>query len=315
MAVLSVRDLTVEYPTEAGLVRAVNGVDFDLAAGEILGLVGESGSGKSATALAVMGLIAPPGRVAGSVAFEGRELVGAGAEAMRAIRGAGIAMVHQEPMTSLNPLMSVGTQLTEGMRAHLDLSRRAASARAAELLARVGISEPERRLRQYPHEFSGGMRQRVVIAMALACEPKVIVADEPTTALDVTIQAQILDLLQGLAREYGVAVLLITHNLGVVARYAGAVRVMYAGRIVEAAATAEIFAEPRHPYTRGLIASAPRLDAARDQALPAIPGRPPDPTRLPEGCAFAPRCASVGPDCAVAPALTTGEHRVACHRA
>src|SRR5262245_50724601 len=290
---LDVKDLHTHFVTSAGVVRAVDGVSWDVQAGETVALVGESGCGKSVSALSVMRLVsAPAGRiVAGEVWFKGQDLLRLSEEQMRRIRGREIAMVFQEPMTSLNPVLSVGRQLTEGLEIHLGADPARANARAVELLQMVGIPDPARRLRQYPHQFSGGMRQRMMIAMALACEPTLVLADEPTTALDVTIQAQILELMKSLSRQFGVAMLMITHNLGVVARYADRVNVMYAGRIIEQGTARELYANPRHPYTLGLLRSVPRLDEPRRARLAPIEGQPPDLTRLPGGCAFAPRCA------------------------
>jgi oligopeptide/dipeptide ABC transporter ATP-binding protein len=289
---LEVRNLTTHFLTAAGVVRAVDGVSWDIREGETVALVGESGCGKSVSALSVMRLVpAPAGRiVGGQVLFKGRDLLTLSEEEMRRIRGREIAMIFQEPMTSLNPVLSIGRQLTEGLEIHLGLSPAEARRRAVELLAMVGIPDPERRLAQYPHQFSGGMRQRMMIAMALACHPSLILADEPTTALDVTIQAQILELLKDLSRRLGVAMLIITHNLGVVARYADRVNVMYAGRIIEHGTARELYRNPRHPYTLGLLRSVPRLDEPRRERLAPIEGQPPDLTRLPPGCAFAPRC-------------------------
>jgi oligopeptide/dipeptide ABC transporter ATP-binding protein len=299
---LAIEDLAVEFSTDAGRFRAVDGVSVDVSAGEIVAVVGESGSGKSVTALSVLRLLpCPPGRIAaGRVLFQGRDLLALGPEEIRAVRGRHIGMVFQEPMTSLNPLLSIGRQLTEAMRLHLKLSKSAARDRALELLALVGISDAERRLKQYPHEMSGGMRQRIMIAMAVSCEPQLIIADEPTTALDVTIQAQILELLQGLCRRLGVALVIITHNLGVVARYADRVNVMYAGRIVERGEAGRLYARPAHPYTAGLLNSVPRLDRPRGAHLDPIPGSPPDPAALASGCAFRPRCRLATAECAVA---------------
>jgi oligopeptide/dipeptide ABC transporter ATP-binding protein len=289
---LEVRNLTTHFLTSAGVVRAVDGVSWDIRQGETVALVGESGCGKSVSALSVMRLVpAPAGRIAGGqVLFRGRDLLALSEEEMRRIRGREIAMIFQEPMTSLNPVLTIGRQLTEGLEIHLGLSPSAARRRAAELLAMVGIPDPERRLAQYPHQFSGGMRQRMMIAMALACDPSLILADEPTTALDVTIQAQILELLKDLSRRLGVAMLIITHNLGVVARYADRVNVMYAGRIIERGTARELYSNPRHPYTLGLLRSVPRLDEPRRERLAPIEGQPPDLSRLPGGCAFTPRC-------------------------
>jgi len=290
---LEVTNLRTTFFTAAGVVRAVDGVSWDVQAGETVALVGESGCGKSVSALSVMRLVdEAAGRIeAGEILYKGRNLLTLTEEQMRSVRGREIAMIFQEPMTSLNPVLSIGRQLTEGLEIHMKMKPPAARSRALELLAMVGIPDPERRLDQYPHHFSGGMRQRMMIAMALACNPSLILADEPTTALDVTIQAQILELLRDLARRLGVAMLIITHNLGVVARYADRVNVMYAGRIIERASAAELYARPRHPYTLGLLRSVPRLDEPRRARLAPIEGQPPDMTRLPPGCSFAPRCA------------------------
>jgi oligopeptide/dipeptide ABC transporter ATP-binding protein len=289
---LEVRSLTTQFSTSAGIVRAVDGVSWDVEEGETVALVGESGCGKSVSALSIMRLVSEPaGRiVSGEIMFRGRNLLALSEEDMRHIRGREIAMIFQEPMTSLNPVLTVGRQLTEGLEIHLGMTPAAAQQRAVELLAMVGIPDSARRLRQYPHQFSGGMRQRIMIAMALACNPALILADEPTTALDVTIQAQILELMKDLSRRLGVAMLVITHNLGVVARYADRVNVMYAGRIIERASARELYANPRHPYTLGLLRSVPRLDEPRRERLAPIEGQPPDLTRLPPGCAFAARC-------------------------
>ena len=289
---LEVRNLRTEFATRAGVVRAVDDVSFSVGAGETVALVGESGCGKSVTALSVMRLVpAPTGRIAGGVVrFRDRDLLALPEEEMRAVRGREIAMIFQEPMTSLNPTLTIGRQLTEGPEVHLGLEPTGARARAVELLAQVGISDPDRRLRDYPHQWSGGMRQRLMIAMALACQPSLVLADEPTTALDVTIQAQILELLRELTRRMGVALLLITHNLGVVARYADRVNVMYAGRIVEQASARALYATPRHPYTAGLLRSVPRLDEPRRPRLAALEGRAPDLAHAAPGCAFTPRC-------------------------
>src|SRR5688572_957677 len=290
---LQVRNLKTTFLTAAGVVRAVDGVSWDIQEGETVALVGESGCGKSVSALSVMRLVAPPaGRIeSGQVLFQGRDLLQITEAEMEHVRGREIGMVFQEPMTSLNPVLTIGRQLTEGLEIHLKMNEAASRARAIELLGMVGIPDPERRLAQYPHQFSGGMRQRMMIAMALACEPKLILADEPTTALDVTIQAQILELMRSLSKRLGVAMLIITHNLGVVARYADRVNVMYAGKIIERATAAELYARPRHPYTLGLLRSVPRLDEPRRERLSPIEGQPPDLTRLPPGCSFSPRCA------------------------
>ncbi len=290
---LEVRSLSTQFATKHGVVRAVDDVSWDVAEGETVALVGESGCGKSVSALSIMRLVAAPaGRiVGGQVLFKGRDLLTLSDEEMRRVRGREIAMIFQEPMTSLNPVLTVGRQLTEGLEIHLGMTPTAARARAVELLGMVGIPDPARRLPQYPHQFSGGMRQRMMIAMALACEPALVLADEPTTALDVTIQAQILELMRDLSRRLGAAMLIITHNLGVVARYADRVNVMYAGRIIERGTARELYANPRHPYTLGLLRSVPRLDEPRRARLAPIEGQPPDLSRLPEGCAFVPRCA------------------------
>jgi oligopeptide transport system ATP-binding protein len=315
---LEVRDLRTTFQTAAGKVRAVDGVSWDIQEGETVALVGESGCGKSVSALSVMRLVEPPaGRIeSGEILFKGRDLLKLSEPEMHRVRGREIAMVFQEPMTSLNPVLSIGRQLTEGLEIHMRMSPAESHARALELLGLVGISEGERRLQQYPHHFSGGMRQRMMIAMALACNPSLILADEPTTALDVTIQAQILELMQSLSKRLGVAMLIITHNLGVVARYADRVNVMYAGRIIERATAAELYANPRHPYTLGLLRSVPRLDEPRRARLDPIDGQPPDLSRLPAGCAFAPRCGYRVARCeAEVPALAAagaGGHVAAC---
>jgi oligopeptide/dipeptide ABC transporter ATP-binding protein len=290
---LEVKSLRTEFVTRGGIVRAVDDVSWDVNEGETVALVGESGCGKSVSALSIMRLVAAPaGRiVGGQIIFKGKDLLKLSEEEMRRVRGREIGMIFQEPMTSLNPVLTIGRQLTEGLEIHIGLSPAQARARATELLSMVGIPDPARRLRQYPHQFSGGMRQRMMIAMALACEPALILADEPTTALDVTIQAQILELMRDLSRRLGVAMLIITHNLGVVARYADRVNVMYAGRIIERGTARDLYANPRHPYTLGLLRSVPRLDEARRARLDPITGQPPDLTRLPPGCAFEPRCA------------------------
>ena len=325
---LSVRDLIVRFRTHDGTVYAVNGVSFDLEEGETLGLVGESGSGKSVTNLAVMRLLPQPaGHIEnGQVLFNAEDLTKLPEASMRELRGRDIAMIFQDPMTSLNPVLTIEEQMVETIQAHRRVSSADARARAIELLGTVGIAEPAGRLRNYPHQFSGGMRQRVMIAMALALEPQLLIADEPTTALDVTIQAQVLELLQRLTKERGTAVILITHDLGVVAGMTGRINVMYAGFIVEAATTVELFAKPRHPYTVGLLHSIPRVDAGPEEALIPIEGVPPDLRVEPAGCPFAPRCAwrldrcwtenpSLGP---LEPGITVrtsgpeATHRVAC---
>ncbi len=320
-ALLQVENLRTQFRTAAGTVRAVDGITYTVNEGETVAIVGESGCGKSVSALSVMRLVSEPaGRIeSGRILYKGRDLLKLSEEEMRDVRGREIAMVFQEPMTSLNPVLTVGRQLTEGPEIHLGMTQADARARAVELLGMVGIADPERRLAQYPHHFSGGMRQRMMIAMALACKPSLILADEPTTALDVTIQAQILELMRSLSRRLGVAMVIITHNLGVVARYADRVNVMYAGRIIEQGSAAEIYAHPRHPYTLGLLRSVPRLDEPRRARLVPIEGQPPDLARLPPGCAFAPRCVYRTARCeAEAPSLAaTGAagHVVACWEA
>jgi oligopeptide/dipeptide ABC transporter ATP-binding protein len=316
-ALLDVRNLQTQFTTSGGVVRAVDGVSWDVRAGETVALVGESGCGKSVSALSVMRLVsAPAGRiVGGEIHFKGRDLLTLSEEEMRKTRGREIGMIFQEPMTSLNPVLTIGRQLTEPMEIHLGMTPAQARARAGEILGLVGIADAERRLRQYPHQFSGGMRQRIMIAMALSCNPALILADEPTTALDVTIQAQILELLRSLSRKLGAAMLIITHNLGVVARYADRVNVMYAGRIVERGTARELYANPRHPYTLGLLRSVPRLDEPRRAKLDPIPGQPPDLTRLPPGCSFAPRCSFVVDHCRVERPeleLVAPDHTAAC---
>jgi oligopeptide/dipeptide ABC transporter ATP-binding protein len=289
---LEVRDLQTEFRTGIGTVRAVNGISYTVDPGETVAIVGESGSGKSVGALSLLRLIPnPPGKIIGGEAiFNGRDLMKLTEEEMRHVRGGEIGMVFQEPMTSLNPVLTIGRQITETIEQHRGNDPAAAHKRAAELLGLVGIGDPERRLKQYPHQLSGGMRQRIMIAIALACDPKLIIADEPTTALDVTIQAQILELMQQLTHRLGVALIIITHNLGVVARYANRVNVMYAGRIVESGTAAQLYHDPRHPYTMALLRSVPRLDRPRQARLDPIEGAPPDLTRLGHGCSFRPRC-------------------------
>ena len=290
--VLQVKDLHVEFHTDDGIVRAVGGVSFGVEAGKTLGIVGESGSGKSVTNLAVMGLVPqPPGRVTGGTAhYDGRDLLRMSLADISAIRGNRLAMIFQDPMTALNPFLTVERQLSEVTQRHLGHDRSTARRHAIEMLERVGISGASQRIDEYPHQFSGGMRQRVMIAMALACKPDVLIADEPTTALDVTIQAQILDLMKELQRDEGTAIVLITHDLGLVANMCDRVVVMYGGKIVEESATEHMFAHPRHPYTVGLLESVLRVDEALDSRLRAIEGQPPDPAHLPAGCAFQPRC-------------------------
>ena len=314
---LEITDLKTQFFTSAGVVRAVDGITYDVAPGETVAVVGESGCGKSVSAMSILRLIPdPPGRIVdGSIMFDGKDLLALSDDEMREVRGRDIGMIFQEPMTSLNPVLTIERQITETLEEHLDVTREAARARALEMLNLVGISEPERRLKQYPHHLSGGMRQRVMIAMALACEPKLIIADEPTTALDVTIQAQILELMKELTRKLGVAMIIITHNLGVVARYADRVNVMYAGRIIESGDAVQIYHNPKHPYTLALLRSVPRMDQARGAKLKPVDGQPPDLTKLDQGCAFRPRCDFATEQCAVAaPALEGVEpgHVSAC---
>jgi oligopeptide/dipeptide ABC transporter ATP-binding protein len=288
---LVVDNLSVEFWTSRGTVHAVNGVSFSIGAGETLGIVGESGCGKSVTALALMGILPRAARIpTGSVTLDDRDLLAQSEREWQHVRGKDIAMIFQDPMTSLNPVLTVGRQLRESIQAHLPVDRKESEQRAAELLDRVGIPSAKERLRDYPHQFSGGMRQRAMIAMALACEPKLLIADEPTTALDVTIQAQILDLLRDLVTERGTALMLITHDLGVVAGMCERVNVMYAGTLVETGTAEELFAEPRHPYTLGLLQSIPRLDTGRKQKLQPIAGSPRNMLSAPSSCPFAPRC-------------------------
>lgn len=289
--ILSVKDLEVRFKTRRGILHAVNGISFDLHAGETLGIVGESGCGKSVSALGMLGILPRQAQIpAGEVWFGGRDLLGLKDHELRDIRGKDIAMIFQDPMTSLNPVLRVGHQITEALRKHLGMDKDTARREAADLLARVGIPDAESRLGDFPHQFSGGMRQRVMIAMAISCKPKVLIADEPTTALDVTIQAQILDLLRRLVREEGMALILITHDLGVVAGICDRTNVMYAGRFVETGDTSTIFARPRHPYTVGLLRSVPRLDASQKERLHPIRGTVKALFEKPAYCAFAPRC-------------------------
>tara|TARA_B100000029_G_scaffold94239_2_gene84387 strand:- start:28 stop:1035 length:1008 start_codon:yes stop_codon:yes gene_type:complete len=289
---LEVKNLRTHFYTFEGVVKAVDGVSYDLEEGETLGLVGESGCGKSVSAMSLMRLIPdPPGKIVeGEILFEGQDVLQLSMDEMRLIRGAKMSMVFQEPMTSLNPVLNLEKQLGETLQLHKGMNKQEARQESIELLARVGIPDPERRISQYPHQFSGGMRQRVMIAMALSCNPRVIIADEPTTALDVTIQAQILELMKGLTQEFGVAMIVITHNLGVVARYADRMNIMYAGKIIERGESAEIYRNPRHPYTVGLLKSVPRLDLPRRTRLDPIEGQPPDLIAVPTGCAFRARC-------------------------
>ncbi|HTT78510.1 MAG TPA: ABC transporter ATP-binding protein [Stellaceae bacterium] len=321
MPLLEVRHLHTEFRTGIGVVRAVDGISYTVEPGETVAIVGESGSGKSVGALSILRLIPdPPGRISeGQVLFDGRDLTVLSEEEMRHVRGGDIGMVFQEPMTSLNPVLTIGRQITETIEQHRGIAAAAARQRAIELLGLVGIADAARRLKQYPHQLSGGMRQRVMIAIALACDPKLIIADEPTTALDVTIQAQILELMQDLTRRLNVALIIITHNLGVVARYARRVNVMYAGRIVESGSAAAIYHNPRHPYTIALLRSVPRLDRPRRARLDPVEGQPPDLTRLDQGCAFRPRCRFAVERCAEArpPLVSNGGeagHLAACFR-
>jgi oligopeptide transport system ATP-binding protein len=295
---LEVKQLQTHFYTRSGIAKAVEGVSFSLNEGETLGLVGESGCGKSVTSLSIMRLIDHPGKiVGGEVLFKGEDILDMDQDALHRLRGGQIAMIFQDPMTSLNPVLPIGFQIAEAVRAHLKLDDTAAMNRAGEMLERVRIPEARRRLKDYPHQFSGGMRQRVMIAIALSCNPQMLIADEPTTALDVTIQAQVLDLMKGLATEFRTATLLITHDLGVVAGTCDRVCVMYAGRIVETAPTATIFKMPAHPYTQALLAAVPRPDQQRGERLAAIGGQPPNLVNLPPGCPFAPRCRKAQPRC------------------
>jgi oligopeptide/dipeptide ABC transporter ATP-binding protein len=320
MALLDVSDLQVDFRSDDGRVHAVRGVDLAVDSGQVLAIVGESGSGKSVTAMSVLGLLPPSAEITGSVQWQGEELLRASPSRLRQVRGGEIAMIFQDPLTALNPVYRVGDQIVEMLRSHTDLSRRAARDRAVEMLEMVGIPQPDKRVRQYPHEFSGGMRQRAMIAMALSCDPKLIIADEPTTALDVTVQAQVLELLTDLAQQMGTAVILITHDLGVVAGMAERVVVMYAGRLVEKGTVDEVFDATAHPYTAGLLASLPRLDRDVSEPLVPIGGQPPSMLNPPPGCSFHPRCRwAYEPDgcMSVVPPLVEfgGGHVSACHRA
>jgi peptide/nickel transport system ATP-binding protein len=311
---LDVRDLCIDFRTRGGLVRAVDRVSFSVGKGEIVGLVGESGSGKTISMLAALSLISDPNaQVSGSVRFEGQELVGLGAAGLRRVRGARIGMIFQDPMSAMNPVHSIGWQIVEQIRAHLPLSRKEASGRAVDLLGRMGIPSPDQAFARYPHQLSGGLRQRAMIAMALSCAPKLLIADEPTTALDVTVQAQILALLRDLRRDFASSIVLITHDMGVVAELADRVMVMYSGRLVERGMVADVLAHPAHPYTRGLLASIPPMDGPRPARLPAIPGAPPSPAERPEGCAFRQRCPHAYEACLARPELfTIGGQDAAC---
>ena len=313
---LSVRDLKVSFRTEDGLVRAIDGVSFDLEEGEILGVVGESGSGKTVSLLAVMGLITDPNAtIEGSIRYKGRELIGLPAKELRRLRGNEIAMIFQDPMTALTPVYTIGWQIAEQIRAHQNISKAKALDRVEELLAEVNFPNPREAMSRYPHQLSGGMRQRAVIAMALSCNPALLVADEPTTALDVTVQAGILDLVRKLRTTHNSAVVFITHDMGVVSELADRVMVMYAGRVVERGNRTALFADPRHPYTRALLGSIPPLTGEKPRRLPAIPGSPPSLLRLPQGCAFGPRCPLRYDACtAEKPALGDGLHAAACLR-
>jgi peptide/nickel transport system ATP-binding protein len=322
MALLEIANLQIHFRTESGVNRAVDGVSLHVDEGETLAVVGESGCGKSVTALSILRLVPePPGKVAGSIRFEGKELLNIPDRELRDIRGNAISMIFQEPMTSLNPVLTVGRQIGESLRLHQGLGRRASEARVSEMLSLVGIPEPRQRMSEYPHQLSGGMRQRVMIAIALACNPKLLIADEPTTALDVTIQAQILDLMKDLKRRVGAAIMLITHDLGVVAEVAERVMVMYAGHKVEEASVTALFCTPRHPYTQGLLGAVPKLGSSLQSAvtrLAEIPGLVPSLNRRIEGCAFASRCPIATDLCrAVAPALEAKAHHhfAACHYA
>jgi peptide/nickel transport system ATP-binding protein len=317
-ALLRVEDLRVEFPTEDGIVHAVDGITYEVDRGRTLGIVGESGSGKTVSSLTTLGLTRGQGaRVSGRILFEGRDLVSLSEAELRTIRGNDIAMIFQDPLSSLHPFFKVGVQLVEAVRAHQDVSKATARSRAVELLGLVGIPDPARRVDEYPHEFSGGMRQRAMIAMALANEPKLLIADEPTTALDVTVQAQILALLERLQHELGMAIVIITHDLGVVAELADDLAVMYAGRIVETTSAKLLFSQPQHPYTWGLLKSIPTLERSRDEALVPISGTPPSLIRRPSGCHFHPRCPYAQPDHSridpgLEPVPDEPSHHVAC---
>jgi peptide/nickel transport system ATP-binding protein len=312
---LSVRDLSVSFHTEQGLVRAIDGVSFDVAEGEILGVVGESGSGKTVSLLAVMGLITDPNAVIeGSIKYQSRELVGLPSREMRKLRGREIAMIFQDPMTALTPVYTIGWQIAEQIRTHNKISARGAEQRAIDLLAEVNIPNPAEAIHRYPHQLSGGMRQRAVIAMALSCNPSLLVADEPTTALDVTVQAQILDLVRKLQKNHKSAIVFITHDMGVIAEIADRVMVMYAGRIVERGTKQQLFSNPLHPYTKALLDSIPTLEGKRPHRLKSIPGAPPALFNRPDGCAFAPRCANRFEACIKTPELTSKGHDAACFK-
>ena len=315
MSLLTIKDLSVTFDSEDGDVHAVNDLNLSIDKGQTLGIVGESGSGKSQTAFAVMGLLAPNGRTSGSVTFDGQELLGATQKQLNQLRARRIAMIFQDPMTSLNPYMRISDQMAEVLTLHMGMSKKDALAECVRMLDAVKIPAAAERIRLYPHEFSGGMRQRVMIAMSLLCRPDLLIADEPTTALDVTVQAQIMDLLNELQREFGMATILITHDLGVVAGFCERVLVMYGGRVMEKGPTDPLFETPTHPYTRGLLGAVPRVDD-EDAIMTAIPGNPPNMATLPEGCPFRPRCAYAGEDCRVMPPLVTfdADRARACHR-
>jgi peptide/nickel transport system ATP-binding protein len=315
---LQVDRLSIDFRTRAGLVRAVHNVSFSVGPGEIIGLVGESGSGKTITMLAAIGLISDPNAlVTGSIRYKGQELIGLRPRALRRIRGAEIAMIFQDPMTAMTPVHTIGWQIVEQLRAHENLTQRAARTRAIELLGHMGIPSPAEQFHRYPHQLSGGLRQRAMIAMALSCNPALLIADEPTTALDVTVQAQILKLLENLRQDFGSSIILITHDMGVVAGIAGQTLVMYAGSLIERGPTQAVFASPAHPYTQGLLASIPPIEGEKPRRLPSIPGAPPRPGALPPGCAFAPRCNLRLPLCDTPPPPLTGQgqRQAACFRA
>jgi len=318
MALLEIENLQVHFETDDGVVKAVDGISYTVERGKTLGIVGESGSGKSVSSLTVMGLSrSRNARISGSIKFDGKDLLTASDDELRKVRGNDIAMIFQDPLSSLHPFYKVGAQIVEAIRTHRDVSKQQAYDRAVEMLGLVGIPEPRKRAESYPHEFSGGMRQRAMIAMALANDPKLLIADEPTTALDVTVQAQILELIETLQNEFDTAVVVITHDLGVVAEMADEIAVMYAGRIVEKADTDTIFAAPEHPYTWGLLSSIPRLDSPRGEELVPIPGRPPSLINLPGGCSFHPRCPYLQEDHKridpkLEPIPGTPKHEVAC---